>query len=270
MSRLGHPMRPRIGAASISHPAKTGIAPAKMTIPVATSAKPMTFSTVPMCARKRLDLGEGDRRRVGADRLREHEEQRRRRHAQLHGGRTHGGRNESRPAIHAARNPTSAPMKWRAPAHIQNVLYKRTHLWMERENVGGKFRLIALAGLLSLLACQSSVAAELVMFRRVGCPYCLAWDRIIGPVYPKTELGRRVPVRMVDLDEDDQPKLDLQRAVRYTPTFVLVEGGRELGRIEGYLGEDFFGAYSKSWFGACLLGRKRSFARRPFPIDHSS
>jgi thioredoxin-related protein len=99
----------------------------------------------------------------------------------------------------------------------------------KRENVGGKFRLIALAGFLSLLACQSSVAAELVMFRRVGCPYCLAWDRIIGPVYPKTELGRRVP------------KLDLQRAVRYTPTFVLVEGGRELGRIEGYPGEDFFG-----------------------------
>ena len=33
---------------------------------------------------REIDLGEGDRRGVGADRLREHEVQRRRRHAQLH------------------------------------------------------------------------------------------------------------------------------------------------------------------------------------------
>jgi hypothetical protein len=28
--------------------------------------------------------------------------------------------------------------------------------------------------------------------------------------------------------------------VRYTPTFVLVDRGREIGRIVGYPGEDFF------------------------------
>ncbi|MBL3206218.1 thioredoxin family protein, partial [Klebsiella pneumoniae] len=27
---------------------------------------------------------------------------------------------------------------------------------------------------------------------------------------------------------------------RYTPTFILVDGGREIGRIEGYPGADFF------------------------------
>ena len=32
----------------------------------------------------------------------------------------------------------------------------------------------------------------------------------------------------------------------FTPTFVLVEDGKELGRIEGYAGDEFF------WF---LLGR---------------
>ena len=30
------------------------------------------------------------------------------------------------------------------------------------------------------------------------------------------------------------------RKVLYTPTFILVEGGQEIGRIEGYPGEDFF------------------------------
>lgn len=28
--------------------------------------------------------------------------------------------------------------------------------------------------------------------------------------------------------------------MRYTPTFVLIDGGREVGRIEGYPGEAFF------------------------------
>ena len=40
-------------------------------------------STVPCCKRE-IDFGEGDRRGVGADRFGEHQEQRRRRHAQLH------------------------------------------------------------------------------------------------------------------------------------------------------------------------------------------
>ena len=107
-------------------------------------------------------------------------------------------------------------------------------------NVSGKFRVVALAGLLALLACQSGVAAELVMFRREGCPYCHAWDRTVGPVYGKSEVGSAVPLRMVDLDRDDPPQIHLRRPVRYTPTFVLVEDGREMGRIEGYPGEDFF------------------------------
>jgi thioredoxin-related protein len=96
------------------------------------------------------------------------------------------------------------------------------------------------AAMMWIVATQSCLAAELVMFRREGCPYCHAWDRAVGPVYGKTEIGSAVPLRMVDLDRDDPPEMDLRRPVRYTPTFVLVEDGREMGRIEGYPGEDFF------------------------------
>ena len=46
---------------------------------------------------------------------------------------------------------------------------------------------------------------ELLMYRRAGCPWCAAWDREIGPVYPKTEIGRRLPVRFVDLDKPCGP-----------------------------------------------------------------
>lgn len=82
----------------------------------------------------------------------------------------------------------------------------------------------------------------LVMYRRSGCPWCKAWDREIGAIYPRTEFGARFPLREVDLASEGDGGFDLARPVRYTPTFVLVEAGRELARIEGYPGEDFFWA----------------------------
>lgn len=83
-------------------------------------------------------------------------------------------------------------------------------------------------------------AAELVMFRRDGCPYCGAWDREIGPIYSKTEIGKRVPLHMIDLDRDDARAIHTRTPIRYTPTFVLVENGEEVGRIQGYPGDAFF------------------------------
>ena len=101
-------------------------------------------------------------------------------------------------------------------------------------------RLMRLLILLAVLAAPSTAsAAELMMFRRDGCPYCAAWDRDIGPVYGKTEVGRRAPLRMVDIRRD-RPEVVLKRRVIYTPTFVLVEAGREVGRLEGYTGDHFF------------------------------
>jgi thiol-disulfide isomerase/thioredoxin len=83
-------------------------------------------------------------------------------------------------------------------------------------------------------------SAELLMFRRVGCPYCQAWDQRVGAAYPRSDLGRELPLRIIDLDRDPMPAVALVRPVRYTPTFVVAEDGREIGRIEGFPGEDFF------------------------------
>jgi thioredoxin-related protein len=95
--------------------------------------------------------------------------------------------------------------------------------------------------LIALLALAGPVAAaELLMFRSAGCPYCAAWDHAIGPVYPKTDIGKRLPLRPVDLQRSKDGKVVLASPIRFTPTFVLVDSGREMGRIEGYPGEDFF------------------------------
>jgi hypothetical protein len=102
-------------------------------------------------------------------------------------------------------------------------------------------RLIWIALLLTVLSpTAAATALELVMYRRAGCPWCAKWDREIGPIYAKTDIGRRAPLHVVDLDRERGPDIGLKRPVRYTPTFVLVDGGREIGRIEGYPGEDFF------------------------------
>ncbi|MGV3633248.1 MAG: thioredoxin family protein [Pseudorhodoplanes sp.] len=98
--------------------------------------------------------------------------------------------------------------------------------------------IIVLAALLG--AGLPAFSAELVMYRRAGCPYCLAWDREIGPVYPKTEIGKTLPLRQVHLDRGKDSSVELKSPIRYTPTFVLVEDGREKARIEGYPGEFFF------------------------------
>ena len=83
-------------------------------------------------------------------------------------------------------------------------------------------------------------AAELVMFEEAGCSWCAVWDEEIAPIYPKTPEGKIAPLRRVDLHGSRPEDLRKLKGIRYTPTFVLVVGGQEIGRIQGYPGEDFF------------------------------
>lgn len=107
----------------------------------------------------------------------------------------------------------------------------------------GRGRPVALAFLVIALTFLTSLpasAAELLMFRQAACPWCAAWDRAIGPIYAKTDAGKRAPVRHLDISEQNASGVALTARILYTPTFVLAEQGREVGRIEGYPGEDFF------------------------------
>lgn len=84
-------------------------------------------------------------------------------------------------------------------------------------------------------------AAELVMFESEICEWCDAWHEEIGPVYPKTEEGKRAPLRQVDIHDARPSDLVDVEGIRFTPTFVLLDdSGDEVGRINGYPGEDFF------------------------------
>ena len=93
---------------------------------------------------------------------------------------------------------------------------------------------------LVLLSAPAARAAELVMFEQKGCVWCQRFDRDIAPAYEKTDEGRRAPLRRVDIAKAMPPDLAFVRRERFTPVFVLVDNGREFGRIRGYPGDTFF------------------------------
>ena len=83
-------------------------------------------------------------------------------------------------------------------------------------------------------------AAELVMVEETYCHWCERWKEEIGVVYDKTEEGKRAPLRRIDISDPIPDDLTFVSHPNFTPTFILVEDGREVARIEGYPGEDFF------------------------------
>jgi thioredoxin-related protein len=84
-----------------------------------------------------------------------------------------------------------------------------------------------------------ATASELVMFEHDGCAWCQRWNREIGAIYDRTQEAQRLPLRRVNLDRQ-ATNVTLKEPVRYTPTFVVVDGGAEVGRITGYSNDDSF------------------------------
>lgn len=85
-----------------------------------------------------------------------------------------------------------------------------------------------------------AAAAELLMLERPGCVWCARFDAEIAPAYPRTEEGRRAPLRRIDLEAPWPADLSHVAPDHVTPTFILVEAGREYGRLRGYPGDNFF------------------------------
>ncbi|MCK8463651.1 thioredoxin fold domain-containing protein [Aliiroseovarius sp. S1339] len=104
----------------------------------------------------------------------------------------------------------------------------------------------ALATFLLGLFAVSASATELVMVEEPGCPWCAKWERELGAIYPKTPEGQFAPLRKVQLHDvrrnSDPAELGfaLDHPVTFTPTFLLIEDGAEVARLQGYPGEDFF------------------------------
>jgi hypothetical protein len=110
------------------------------------------------------------------------------------------------------------------------------------------FFALVLTSLLGALAVGPALSANneswrekgtyLIMFEQDGCFYCQAWNERIGGIYGNTREGRFAPLKKIDIHDDDAPPN--VKPVIFTPTFVLLVDGREVGRITGFTSEDFF------------------------------
>ena len=100
----------------------------------------------------------------------------------------------------------------------------------------------ALALFISPLAAHETKASlengvVLVMIEEHGCAYCKQWLAQVGPGYGKSKEGLRAPLVRIDRTSKEADRFE---RVVYTPTFLLLRDGKELGRILGYAGADLF------------------------------
>lgn len=101
-------------------------------------------------------------------------------------------------------------------------------------------RCVAAALLLSVGYTGAASPAELVVYKRDGCPFCLRFEREVAPIYDKTKEGKIAPLRRVDVPFGGVQDPSLKEPVIAAPTFVLFDDGREIGRITGYRSDDMF------------------------------
>jgi hypothetical protein len=103
--------------------------------------------------------------------------------------------------------------------------------------------LLCAAALAFPMALSSTLLAAadsyLLMAEEDGCYWCARWDKEISQIYPKTPEGKAAPLKRYDL-RGETPDVDFKQRVTFTPTFIVVSDGKEVNRLEGYPGEDFF------------------------------
>ncbi len=81
---------------------------------------------------------------------------------------------------------------------------------------------------------------ELLVFEIDGCAMCDVFRRDIAPQYKTGPASTRAPLRFVDLNETDPDTLALRSSISQVPTVVLMQDGREVDRITGYVGPSAF------------------------------
>jgi len=94
--------------------------------------------------------------------------------------------------------------------------------------------------MLGVSAVATVAETHLVMVEEYGCMWCARWNEEISGIYPKTPEGKAAPLLRMDIRAPRPEGLEFARSLHFTPTFVLMVDGKEVSRIEGYPGEDFF------------------------------
>ena len=104
---------------------------------------------------------------------------------------------------------------------------------------------IILFAVLLLLGSPINASEKNGLFRLVyvfsdQCVFCKAWERDVGRLYGDTEYAKRAPLFKIDIKLFSKHFTDVTPKVSGTPTFILMRGNDEVGRIVGYQNRDIF------------------------------
>jgi hypothetical protein len=107
--------------------------------------------------------------------------------------------------------------------------------------------MLAMAGMVSAVAATVPASADdidrgpeghaLIMIDDPACVYCKRWHKDVGSAYRASDEGRLAPLNVIQRSSVAAKQVT---NIRYTPTFVLVDREREVGRIVGYGGTELF------------------------------
>ena len=97
--------------------------------------------------------------------------------------------------------------------------------------------LVAVIAVLSF-ASMAAQAMELVMFESPSCGTCKVFKREVLPIYAESPAGKVFPLWVASMR--DRVPFRLKEPVTFTPTFIWVDNGDEVGRFSGYFGKDQF------------------------------
>jgi len=106
---------------------------------------------------------------------------------------------------------------------------------------------LLIAIMFSLLFSLPASAAELFMIHNPDCPFCKAFMSEVAPYYSEAKHGKALPLTIIDITIAKNIEWLKQemwagniRGIRGTPTFIIYSNGKEIGRIEGYGGKEWF------------------------------
>lgn len=86
----------------------------------------------------------------------------------------------------------------------------------------------------------SDTHVELIVVEVDNCLYCGVFRRDVVPTYEGSVRARSVPMRFININAPDVDQLALAGPIDSVPTVLVVENGRETGRIAGYVGPEIF------------------------------
>ena len=97
--------------------------------------------------------------------------------------------------------------------------------------------LIAVIAFLSF-ASAAARAMDLVVFEGPNCGTCKLFKREVIPIYNQSPAGKVFPLWVAEMG--GKVSFRLKEPVTFTPTFVWVDNGVEVGRFSGYFGKAQF------------------------------